>query len=140
MEREQALGGSAGGSVRSPARISAEECEKNPPTTSADLTSSGKLSGPAKAGAPRKMVSSSGSDDSTPPYSDTQRGGGNFQADGAKSEKAHSSSQESSQSSENDEMNNDDSSGKSGKAKKKKPKLDRSKLRKGKWTVSLLLS
>lgn len=117
MERkDEAFDGA--GFKRPCTREVASPCVENAPSAN---FSNGRISGRTSA----MPVSSSGFDDDNLPTYDH----------GCTRQTERSMRASSSSSSQDDEMNVDDSSCNSGKAKKKKPKLDRSKLRKGKWTV-----
>ena len=115
MERKEETFEGAG-AMRSCTTAPASQCEEN--SLSATLSSKGRMSGRTSAGF---------DDDSSPAHNH-----------GCTRQTERSMRASSSSSSQDDDMNADDSSCNSGKAKKKKPKLDRSKLRKGKWTVRSL--
>lgn len=107
---------------RSCANAVATQCAEN--SLSANVSSNDRVSERTCS----KLVSASGSDDdNSPPARDH---GCTRQTERVSRTSSSSCSQD------EDELNGDDSSFNSGKTKKKKPKLDRSKLRKGKWTVS----
>ena len=153
MEKEGAFGGRPGGSA--PAKTSSSEGAGT--SAAQDLASnvafppgpSWQPSCNSAARKPDEDSSLSGLSDNGVPAA--AGGGGEFSSSagdfGIKAEEGQgstsgiSSSSAASSSSLREEPNGDDSSGKSSSSKpkkKKKPKLDRSKLRKGKWTVSLL--
>ena len=116
MERKEETFEGAG-AMRSCTSAPASQCEEN--SLSATLSSKGRMSGRTSAGFFY---------DSSPAHNN-----------GCTRQTERSMRASSSSSSQDDDMNVDDSScNSSGKAKKKKPKLDRSKLRKGKWTVRSL--
>jgi len=140
MEKEEAHGAGAGSGSGSgdgaAAKTTTDEGDGKPPPC-AKVRSICQLSALAKASeVARKSEgsASSDSDNAAPTSIEYHPVDGNHRTQQKVGNKA--CSQASSTSSSNDEQLDDSSSRKSGKPKKKKPKLDRSKLRKGKWTVS----